>query len=188
MSGAQGLASCSLPPIPALCAIQTVALITTLQAIIDRHIITPIEQPKDEMAGLSDCTVYVGVRGAGGHPPLCSQRRPAGMPKPAGRVNAGVKTLQRNEERPSSVVHFYHTGSVPTILSPLLGRAQSIPPVCRCHGCTSSFAYICMLSNGAAADSFQSRLSSWTPAQSCRHGYMAWQNVALQARRQADQS
>eukprot|EP00064_Thunnus_orientalis_P004812 superscaffoldBa00000451_g4825 len=32
------------------------------------------------------------------------------MPKPAGRVNVGVKTLQRNEERPSSVVHFYHTG------------------------------------------------------------------------------
>lgn len=62
----------------------------------------------------------------------------------------------------------------PTILSPLLGRAQSIPPVCRCHGWTSSFAYICMLSNGAAADSFQSRLSSWTPAQSCRHGYTGW--------------
>lgn len=59
------------------------------------------------------------------------------------------------------------------IPSPLLGRARSSPPVCRCHGWTSSFAYICMPSNGAAADSFQSRPSSWTPAQSCRHGYAA---------------
>ncbi len=41
-------------------------------------------------------------------PPLF---QPAGMPKPAGGVSAGVKTLQRNEERPSSVVHFYHTGT-----------------------------------------------------------------------------
>lgn len=32
-------------------------------------------------------------------------------------------------------------GSVPTILSPLLERAQSIPPVCRCHGWTS---FICI--------------------------------------------
>lgn len=77
-------------------------------------------------------------------------------------------------------------GSVPAILSPLLERAQSIPPVCRCHGWTSSFAYICMLSNGAAADSFQCRLSSWTLAQSCRHGYAALQKAVRQARGQTD--
>lgn len=77
--------------------------------------------------------------------------------------------------------------SASTILSPLLGRAQSIPPVCRCHGWTSSFAYICMVSNGAAADRFQSRLSSWTPAQSCRHSYTARQNVVRPAHSQADQ-
>lgn len=60
--------------------------------------------------------------------------------------------------------------ALPSTLSPLLGRARSSPPVYRCHGWTSSFTYICMPSNGAAADSFQSRLSSWTPAQSCWRG------------------
>lgn len=52
------------------------------------------------------CARVLEMLGPQRSPPLL---QPAGMPKPAGGVNAGVKTLQKNEERPSGVSHFYHT-------------------------------------------------------------------------------